>query len=61
MGDEVKPVRDVKKCTKCGFCWMYCPDGCIDKRFDIEHEKCKSCGICVEECPFKALELKTTK
>jgi len=40
---------------------MYCPDGCIDKRFDIEHEKCKSCGICVEECPFKALELKTTK
>ena len=57
------PVRDVKKCTKCLLCAIYCPDGAIHwnaKADDIEFDLnfCKGCGICANECPTKAIVMK---
>ncbi len=57
------PVRDVKKCTKCLLCAIYCPDGAIHwnaKTDDIEFDLnfCKGCGICANECPTKAIVMK---
>jgi len=25
------PEFDYERCIKCMFCWIYCPEGCIDK------------------------------
>ncbi len=56
-----KPVINYEKCSKCGFCWMYCPEGVIS--FDengyprIDYEYCKGCGVCATECPTKAIEM----
>ena len=48
-------------CTKCGICWMYCPEGVISKKedgsFEINYLYCKGCGICAKECPVKAIEM----
>ena len=52
-----KPVRDAKKCIKCGICWMFCPDGCINKDFEADLHHCKGCGICAEECPVKCIKM----
>ena len=51
------PVKDNKKCTNCGFCWMFCPENAIDENFEINYDYCKGCGICVKECPFGALQM----
>jgi pyruvate ferredoxin oxidoreductase delta subunit len=51
----MKPVKDFSKCTKCGFCWMFCPEMAINEKFEINYDYCKGCGICVKECPFQAL------
>jgi pyruvate ferredoxin oxidoreductase delta subunit len=54
-----KPVLDEEKCTKCGLCWVYCPDAAIDQtedgRYTVNLDYCKGCGICIVECPVKAL------
>lgn len=56
-----KPVRDTKKCTNCLFCWVYCPDSCIQiadgKIKEIELDYCKGCGICAHVCPVKCIEM----
>jgi pyruvate ferredoxin oxidoreductase delta subunit len=56
---SMKPVRDLKKCTNCLICWMYCPEGCIlvknGKIQKYDYDYCKGCGICATECPFKAI------
>lgn len=52
-----RPVRDKKKCTKCGICWMFCPDSAIDKDFNIDYDYCKGCLICIKECPVKAIKV----
>jgi len=56
-----KPVRDVKKCTNCLICWMYCPENCImvknGKIQKIDYDYCKGCGICATECPMKCISL----
>ena len=56
-----KPVIDQTKCTRCGICWMFCPDGAIQKTktgsFEPDLDYCKGCGICAEECPFKAITM----
>ncbi len=48
-------------CTKCGICWMYCPEGVIQKNeddaFEIDYEYCKGCGICAKECPTNNIEM----
>lgn len=62
-----RPVLAVaEKCSavklgtvNCQLCWVYCPDGCIERGIgpviDLDH--CKGCGICAEVCPTGALEM----
>lgn len=56
-----KPVTDLDKCIKCGFCWLYCPDIAYrqnpDGFFDWDGRYCKGCGICALECPKHAIEM----
>jgi len=56
-----KPVWDIKKCTQCMTCWMYCPDMAIPekngKRLGTNMDYCKGCGICAKVCPFKAIKM----
>ncbi len=57
----LKPEIHLEKCTRCNFCWKYCPDVAID--FDargypvVAEEHCKGCGICAEVCPPKAIAM----
>jgi len=55
------------KCTGCGICAGFCPDGCIamvaasgkfPRKAQIDYDFCKGCLICVAECPVKAIEVK---
>ncbi len=56
------PRIDLGKCTRCNFCWKFCPDDAIE--FDpvgfpvIRADYCKGCGICAAECPPKAIEMR---
>jgi pyruvate ferredoxin oxidoreductase delta subunit len=54
-----RPVLDKAKCTKCGLCFIYCPEGCIrpdeEGYFIADLTFCKGCGICAKECPKKAI------
>ena len=55
-----RPKVDLNKCTKCGVCWLYCPDDCIevnDKGYpEIVDVYCKGCMICSAVCAVKAIE-----
>ncbi len=50
-----RPIFDNSKCNKCGLCYIFCPEGCIEQQADGYFEAnlfyCKGCGICAEECP----------
>jgi len=56
------PKIDLPKCTRCNFCWKFCPDDAIE--FDlagypvIRTDYCKGCGICAAECPPRAIEMR---
>ena len=54
-----KPVLDTDLCNKCGLCYIFCPEGCIeqgeDGYFRANLYYCKGCGICATECPKKAI------
>jgi len=54
-----KPIWDNSKCIKCGVCYMFCPEGCINEDqegfFVANLEYCKGCGICTHECWPKAI------
>jgi len=56
-----RPVVDSKKCIKCGMCWMFCPDACINidkkKGAVIDYDYCKGCGICARVCPVKCIKM----
>lgn len=54
----LKPIRDKSKCTNCGICWQFCPEGCINTKFEADLKYCKGCGICAKECVFGAIEMK---
>ncbi|MEM2818662.1 MAG: 4Fe-4S binding protein, partial [Nitrososphaerota archaeon] len=46
-----------ERCTKCGICVIYCPEGVItmmDDEPEIDYDNCKGCLICFNECPVKA-------
>ncbi len=56
-----KPIIDHEKCTRCGLCWIYCPDESIELKEDdtpkINYDFCKGCGICSDVCPVKAIKM----
>jgi pyruvate ferredoxin oxidoreductase delta subunit len=52
-----RPVKDDARCTKCGLCWQFCPDGAIDENIRIDYDYCKGCGICAQECPVKCITM----
>lgn len=52
-----KPIINLEKCTRCGICVIYCPEGVITMTGDgpvIDYDNCKGCLICFNECPVKA-------
>jgi len=55
------PKIHVEHCTKCNFCWKFCPDDAIafdEKGYPVFRlDYCKGCGICAEECPPKTIEM----
>lgn len=55
------PEFDLDKCNKCGLCFIYCPEGCIQANeegwFLADEFYCKGCGICVVECPKDAIKM----
>ncbi|MBI2875040.1 MAG: 4Fe-4S binding protein [Firmicutes bacterium] len=55
-----RPVLDVEKCNNCLLCWIFCPDGAIDREekwVTIGLDFCKGCGICENECPTDAITM----
>ncbi|MGD0423656.1 MAG: 4Fe-4S binding protein [Candidatus Bathyarchaeia archaeon] len=54
-----KPIIDLGKCTKCGICWIFCPEGVISRvNMAVDYDYCTGCGICAEECPLKVITMK---
>lgn len=54
------PVVDHDVCIHCNLCWIYCPEGCIEKetgKMIIDMDYCKGCGICANECPKKCIKM----
>ena len=55
-----RPVTREEKCCECGWCYLFCPVGCITHRgtyFTAYLEYCKGCGICAQECPVNAIKM----
>ena len=56
-----KPVYDYNKCVKCGLCYIFCPEGCIEENaegyFIADLFYCKGCGICARECWPQAITM----
>ena len=53
-----KPIVDTEKCVNCERCWIFCPDGCIDREtVEIDYVYCKGCGICEIECKALAITM----
>ncbi len=58
---SLRPQIDLSRCTRCNFCWKYCPDVAITLDAEgypkLEEEHCKGCGICAEVCPPKTIAM----
>ncbi len=58
------PVVDTTKCVKCYQCYLYCPDGVIQKgsaAVEIDYDFCKGCGICENVCRLQAIRMEDEK
>ncbi len=57
-----RPVIDPDICTRCGLCFVRCPDGAIaldEEGFPvIDYDHCKGCMICEQICPLRAISSK---
>ncbi len=58
---SMRPVTDYEKCTKCGQCYIFCPDMVYTKNAEGYYEQnyyyCKGCGICAHECPVSCIAM----
>ena len=56
-----KPIIDKSKCNKCTLCYIFCPEGCIERDaegyFEANLFYCKGCGICARECWTRAITM----
>ena len=56
-----RPILDKNKCIKCGMCYIFCPEGCIEQsaegHFEANLFYCKGCGICARECCTQAISM----
>ena len=55
---HMKPVIKMSKCSRCGWCYLYCPGGSLVEEgdhFSIDLEYCKGCGTCSDICPADAI------
>lgn len=60
-----QPIIDQERCNSCLLCWIFCPEGSLERRFEGEREVapalvgdyCKGCGICERECPRSAITM----
>ena len=56
-----RPILDKQKCIKCGVCYIFCPEGCIQQNaegyFEADLFYCKGCGICATECWPQAITI----
>jgi len=56
-----RPLFDSRKCIKCGMCYIFCPEGCIEQNtegyFEANLFYCKGCGICARECWPQAITM----
>jgi len=56
-----RPVTNAKKCSQCGWCYLFCPTGSISDRgthFGANLDFCKGCGICARVCLVHAIAMK---
>lgn len=57
-----RPEIDYDRCTRCGLCFVHCPDGAIaldEQGYPlIDYEHCKGCMICLEQCRPHAISSK---
>lgn len=55
-----RPVIDYDRCTRCGLCFVVCPEGGVAVDHEgypvIDYDHCKGCMICREVCPLEAIE-----
>ena len=55
----LRPEIHLEHCTRCNFCWKYCPDTAISldaAGFPVlVADHCKGCGICASVCPPKVI------
>jgi 2-oxoacid:acceptor oxidoreductase delta subunit (pyruvate/2-ketoisovalerate family) len=55
-----RPVVDRDACSRCGLCFVMCPDGAI--QLDalgypvVDYDHCKGCMICQRLCPLQAID-----
>lgn len=58
-----RPEIDYDVCTRCGLCFLGCPDGAITLGKEglpiIDYDHCKGCMICAQLCPLHGIA--TTK
>lgn len=58
---RIKPKIDLRQCSGCRLCFVFCPDGAISMAGDrnpvVDVDLCKACGICVTECPKRIIEM----
>lgn len=51
-----RPEIDYDRCTRCGICFVRCPDGAILLDGEgypvIDYDHCKGCMICWDQCPI---------